>query len=158
MGSPSTSASEVNEPALPASASATMEATAATKRAMRLGIVLAANVMGGIPNVSLEVMCLVAVEVVERLRPMIREWSVIPMPRVIPVIDVTIKAAWAMEPGAGSYEDATVEPVRTVIAVWCAFVGSVVEIPVRARRRGADPDTNRNLCRGERDCREQCCR
>ena len=57
--------------------------------------------------------------------------------RVKRVIHRPMKACGTMDPGAGAKENATIEPLGTVVAVGSAVVRSVVEIAVRTSRSRA---------------------
>jgi hypothetical protein len=106
-----------------------------------------AGVMAWVAHVAAAVSGFVALEVVERFRTPLWNGSAIPAARVIAVIDVAEKAAWAAEPRACADEDAAVKPVGTVVAVGSAVVGSVVKVAVRAYRRFSNVDADRDLGR-----------
>ena len=115
-----------------------MAAATAMECTVCLGISFATGVMRRVANVTLEVMRLVALEVVERRRSAFRERTVVPMPWVVTVINVAIKTTRPMEPRAGPNKDAAIEPVRTVVTIGSAIVGSVIKVPIGARRRNAN--------------------
>jgi hypothetical protein len=69
-----------------------------------------------------------------RVRPTIAEM------RIVVMVDVAMKTNWATEPRTSTDEDATGEPLRTVITEGRALIGSVVEISVWANRRDTDAD------------------
>jgi hypothetical protein len=70
------------------------------------------------------------------------------MVRIVTVIDVAVEAARAMEPGAGSNENATTEPVRPIVAIRSTGIRGVIKIPVRANRRDSNVDGNLSRCYG----------
>jgi hypothetical protein len=101
-------------------------------------------------------------EMVGRLAISAVRWeaAVIAIAGVKGVIDIPMKAAWAVEPWAGTEEDATIEPFGTVVAVGCAVVGRVVKVTVGANRsRPTDVYAERDLgvCLGGRDQKESEC-
>jgi hypothetical protein len=117
----------------------------AATTASESGCVLPAAVMTGVSYMALAISRLVRVEVVERRLAALRSWSCITMMGIVPVIDVAIKAAPAVEPRASSNEEPAREPVRTIIAVRCARVGRIVEVSVWAH--GRDSNVHRYLSR-----------
>ena len=102
--------------------------------------VLVACIVVGLPDVALAVARFVALEVIEGLCAAIRERSAVAVVGIVAVIDVAVEAMVTVEPRAGADEDATVEPVGTVVAVGGAVVGGVVEIAVGAVGWGSDAD------------------
>lgn len=54
------------------------------------------------------------------------------------VIYPAVKVSWTVKPRTGTDEDASVKPLRTVIAVGCAIVRWDFVVSVRAIRRRAD--------------------
>ena len=102
--------------------------------------VFVACVMTGVSYMALAVPRLIPVEVVERLFAAFRHRSCITMMRIVTVIDVTIEATATVKPRASSNENPAREPVRAVIAIRCARVWIVVEVPVWAHRRNSDVD------------------
>jgi hypothetical protein len=70
------------------------------------------------------------------------------MMRIVTVIDVAVEAVRAMEPGASSYEDAAIEPVRPIVAIRSTGIRGVIKIPVRANRRDSNVDGNLSRCYG----------
>jgi hypothetical protein len=114
--------------------------------------------MPGVADVAVAVAGLIAVEVLEGLCATLRERAVVAVVRVEAVIYVTIKAVRTMEPGASSDKDAASEPVRTVITVGRAVVGSIVEVPVRAAGGWAEIHADGDLTgSGGRRRTSDCC-
>jgi hypothetical protein len=103
--------------------------------------------MAGVAYVALPIPRFIPLEVVEPLRPALRERSGVTVARVIAVVDVAVKAAMAVEPGAGSDKHIAHEPIGPVVAVGSAVIGGIVEVPVRAYGRPAYADTDGNLGR-----------
>jgi hypothetical protein len=117
--------------------------------------VLAARFMTGVSHVALSITRFVALEVVESLRATLGQGSMVTVVRVIAVVDVTVKAAVAVEPWAGANEDSTIKPVGAVIAVGGAIVGSIVEVPIGAPWRDSNVDADGNLGRAQGRTTEQ---
>ena len=88
-----------------------------------------------------------AMEVVRRcmVAAVLREAAVIAVAGIEVAIHGAVEVVGAMEPGAGSDEDAAIEPLRAVVAVRRAVVGGVVIVAVGAFGRGADIDADGNL-------------
>jgi hypothetical protein len=76
-----------------------------------------------------------------------RKGSAIAEVRIIVVVDVAMESDWAMEPGAGTEEDAAGEPLRAVVAEGGALVGRVVEVAVGASGLSSDMDVDADLGR-----------
>jgi hypothetical protein len=85
---------------------------------------------------------LIALEMVERLRPTSRERSMIPMPRIEPVVDVPMEPGRPVEPRPRSEKHTTDKPIRAIVSIRCAIIRRIVEVPIWAHRRNADPDNN----------------
>src|ERR1700688_919905 len=90
------------------------------------------------------VTCLSSMEVVE-VMPVpvgsfaaLRSGSSIAVSIIVGAIDMAVKMAMAVVPGAGANEDATRKPLRTIVSVGCAIIRSVGVIAVRAFRRDTD--------------------
>ena len=113
-----------------------------------------ASVVAGRAYVASPIPCLVSLEVVERPRSTFRNRAVISVPRVKAVVNVAEKSVRAVEPGAGSKEYSANEPVRPIVAVRCAVVRSIVEIPIGAN--WLDSNTDGNLGWPKRCTAEKC--
>jgi hypothetical protein len=107
----------------------------------RQGMFIAA-IVGSAAYVALGIMGFVSLEVIEWLRSPHGHRSMVAMPRIVTVIDVAIEAVRAVEPGSSANKYAARKPVRPVVAVGCAVVWSVVEVPVGAHRSHSDVDGN----------------
>jgi hypothetical protein len=90
---------------------------------------------------------LVSVEVIEGLVSSSRKWTTVAMMWIEAVINVAVEVVGAVEPGAGSDEDASGEPLGPVVPVWSAAVRGVVEVAIRASRRCSDIDGDLGRCR-----------
>jgi len=114
-------------------------ATAATVPGER---VFSATLVGRIAYVAFPIPRFICVEVVESRFAAAGERAVVAVMRVEAIVDVAVKAAVAMKPGAGSDEDSTQEPVWPVVAVGCAVVGSVVEVAIGANGSHSNVDSD----------------
>jgi hypothetical protein len=63
------------------------------------------------------------------------------------VIDMAVKVAGTVKPRAGSDKDTTVEPLRAIVSIGSAAVGSGFVIAVGATRSDPDADVNLGLGR-----------
>ena len=57
---------------------------------------------------------LVSAEVVERLCTMFRQWSMVPVMRIVAVVDMTVKTRMSVKPRSGSDKDPTKEPIGAI--------------------------------------------
>ena len=111
--------------------------------------VFVAGIMTGVAYVALSVARFVSVKMIEGLRSALRHWSMVAVAGIVAVVDVAVKAAVAVEPGAGSNKEPTRKPVGSVIAVGCAVVWSIVKVAIGAD--GLHPNADRDLgCRYRR--------
>jgi hypothetical protein len=108
--------------------------------------VFTACIMAGTADVAVTVAGFITVEVVELLIATPRQRSVIAVTRIEAVVDVAVEAARAVEPGAGSDEDAVGKPVRPVIAVRRAVIRRIVKVSVGANRGHSNAYANGDLC------------
>jgi hypothetical protein len=107
--------------------------------------VLTASFMGSRAYVASPVSRLISLEVVEALRPVPRQWSVVTMARIKAVVDVSVKAVRAVKPWACPKKHAANKPIRPVVTVRSAVVRRVVEVSVRTHGSRPDVYANRNL-------------
>jgi hypothetical protein len=119
-----------------------MAATVAATAALESGSVLPAPVVTGISNVPLAIPRLVRVEMVECPFPTLRHRPCIAVTRIVPVIDVAVKAVRTVKPGTSPKEHPADEPVRPIVAIRRARIRSIVKISVRAYRRDSNVDGN----------------
>jgi hypothetical protein len=106
--------------------------------------------------VALPIPCLVSVEVVKLLFSAPWQRSMVPVTRIVAVVDMAVKAGMAVKPGPSSDKDPTQKPIGSVVAVRCAVIGSVVEVPVRANRGNPNADCDLGSRRHRRSRTEQC--
>jgi hypothetical protein len=109
------------------------------KRVLRLAF------MGSVAYVAAPISRLICLEVVEALRPALRQRSSVTVMRIIPVIDVSVKAVRAVKPRACSKKHPASEPIRPVVAVRSTVIGLIVEVSVRTHGSDADVYANGNL-------------
>src|SRR5580698_3082909 len=123
-------------------------ASARVASAGESGSVFAAAIMAGIAYDAMRIMRLVGMEVVERR--LAARWirAMIPVARIVAIIDMAIKPARAVIPGAGSDEHPTQKPIGPIITIRRTFIRSVVEVAVGADR--GHPNVDRYLCRRTR--------
>ena len=91
---------------------------------------------------SMRIMRLIRLEVVELLRTPSRNRPVIPMARVIPVVDMPMEPIMPMEPRPGPDKQTTRKPIRPIVPIRRAIIRRIVEVPIRTIRRNSDPDNN----------------
>ena len=103
---------------------------------------LPTSIMARLPDIPVPIPSLVALEVIELLRSTSRQRPVVPVARIIPVIYVPVEAAMPMKPRSRTDKHAAIKPIRPVIPVRCTVIRRIVEVPIRAIRRNADPDNN----------------
>jgi hypothetical protein len=113
--------------------------------ALRSGAAFAAAVMSGIAYVAAPVPRLIRMEVVERLLAALRHGTSVTMTRIIAVVDMAVKAARSVEPGARSNEHSAKEPIRPIIPVRRTTIGSIVVVSVGTDGRSSNVDGD--LCR-----------
>jgi hypothetical protein len=102
--------------------------------------VFIARVVVTVAGVASPIARLVAVEVVELLCATLRQRSPVTVMRIVAVVDVTVKVFGAVEPAASADEHSVDEPIGPVVAVGCAVIWSVVEVPIGAHRLHSNAD------------------
>jgi hypothetical protein len=111
--------------------------------------VFAAGFVSSVANVSAAIARFVSVEVVELLLAASWQRAMVAIAGIVTVVNVAVKAAVAVKPGAGSNKEPTRKPVGSVIAVGCAVVWSIVKVAIGAD--GLHPNADRDLgCRYRR--------
>jgi hypothetical protein len=103
--------------------------------------------------VAMSVTHLVTMEVFHMLRMKISAggfsasgvWPVIAMLRVVVVVYVAVEVIWAVKPGTRPDEDTAAEPLRAVVTIGSAVVGSDVVVAVRTYRSRANADADLSL-------------
>ncbi len=106
--------------------------------------VLAPAIMPGIAFVPMRIHTRIRVKVIEWLFAMTRQRAVVTMARIEAIIYVSIKCTAPMEPRPRADKQATVKPIRAVVAIRSAVVRRVIKISIRTH--GLRPDVDRNLC------------
>jgi hypothetical protein len=104
--------------------------------------VFPAALVRSLAYVAAAIACLIGRKMVEALRAALRKRAVVAIMGIEPVVDVTVKAGMAVEPGTRAYEDAAYKPIRAVVAVGRAVIRRIVEISVGAHGSYADVDAN----------------
>jgi hypothetical protein len=107
--------------------------------------VLTLSVMAGFAYVASPISRFISVEMVEALRPAIRQRSSVTVMRIEPVIDMSVKAVRTVKPRACPKKHPTNKPIRPVVAVRSAVIRSIVEVSVRTHGSWSDVHSNRNL-------------
>jgi hypothetical protein len=103
-------------------------------------LVFTVRVMAGVACVASPIARLVAVEVVELLFAAARQRSAVTVMGIKPVVDMAVKAVRAVEPAASSNKHPVHKPIGPVVAVGCAVIWSVVEVPIGADRLHSEGD------------------
>ena len=80
-------------------------------------------------------------------------WSLVAVIGMEIVVYMTLKVGRAMKPLASTDEDAARKPLRTVVAVGGAVVGSSLIVTIRAIRSDSDVDADLSLCFGSSCCK-----
>jgi hypothetical protein len=114
--------------------------------------VFSVSFMGSMPSVTFPVPRLIGLEVVEALRPALRQRSSVPVMRIKPVIDMSVKAVRAVKPRTCSKKHPANKPIRPVVAVRSTVIWGIVEVSIRTygSRPNVYADGNlplRNRCR-----------
>jgi hypothetical protein len=117
--------------------------------------------MASIAYVASPIPRLVCLEVVEALRPALRQRSSITVMRIKAVVDMAEKAVRAVKPGASSKKHPANEPIGPVVSVWSTVIWGIVEVPVRTHRGRADVYADGNLgsrhgCTAQKSNGESC--
>jgi len=123
--------------------------------------VLSLSFMAGVTYVASPISRLVCLEVVEALRPALRQWSNVTVMRIKPVVDMSVKAAMAVKPGACSNKHPAKKPIRPVVTVRGTVIWGIVEVAVRTHGSRSDVYANGNLslchrCRAKKASYENC--
>ena len=105
------------------------------------------GVMVGRSFAALTIPCLIAVKVVERLITMLRQRAGIPVVRIKAVVDMTVKTVMTVKQWTRPNKYSTNEPVRSVVAVRCTIIGSIVKVSVRTHWRPSNTDADGDLRR-----------
>ena len=106
------------------------------------GGVLATCIMASVPGVAVSIARFIAAETIEGALATFGQGAAITVTRIVAIIYMAIKAAGPVKPRSNADEDAVREPIGPVVAIGCAIVRSVVEVPVRAVGLGAEIDAD----------------
>jgi hypothetical protein len=100
--------------------------------------------MASLANVASPIPSLVSPEVVEALRPALRQRSSVTVMGIKAVVDMAEKAATAVKPGASSKKHTANKPIGPIVAVRSTVIWGIVEVPIRTHRSRSDvyPDAN----------------
>ena len=101
--------------------------------------------MASVAHVASPVARLVSSEVVEALRPVLRQRSNVTVMRIKAVVHMAVKAVRTVKPGARSNKHALNKPIGPVIAVRSTVIWLVVEVPVRTYGSRSDVYADGNL-------------
>ena len=101
--------------------------------------------MGSVAYVASPIPRFVSPEVVEALRPALRQRSNVTVMRIKAVVDMAVKVAMAVKPGASSKKHSAHKPIGPIVAVRSTVIRGIVEVPVRAHGSRSDVYTDRNL-------------
>ncbi len=107
--------------------------------------VLSLPFMASFAYVASPISRLVCLEVVEALRPALRQRSSVTVMRIKPVIDMSVKTASAVKPRACSNKHPANKPIRPVVAVSSTVIWGIVEVSVRTHGSRSDVYANGNL-------------
>ena len=107
--------------------------------------VLSLPFMASFAYVASPISRLVCVEVVEALRPALRQRSSVTVMRIKPVIDMSVKAVRAVKPRTCSKKHPANKPIGPVVTVRSTVIRGVVEVSVRTHGNWPDVYANGNL-------------
>ena len=107
--------------------------------------VLTPRFMASVAYVPSPISRLIALKVIEALRPALRQRSDVTVMRIIAVVDMAEKSMGAVEPGASSDKHSADKPIGPVVAVRSAIIGGIVEVAVRAHWSRSDVDAYGDL-------------
>src|SRR5260370_28665594 len=89
-------------------------------------------------SVAAPITHLISVEVIEGPVSTSRKWTTVAVMWIEAAINVAVEVVAAVEPGAGSDEDASGEPLGPLLPGLSAVVGGAIVVPIRANRRCSD--------------------
>jgi hypothetical protein len=101
--------------------------------------------MASIAYVASPIPRLVSSEVVEALRPALRQRSSVTVMRIEAVVNVAVKAAMAVKPGASPNKHPAHKPIGPVVAVRSTVIWGIVEVAVRTHGSHSDVYADGNL-------------
>src|SRR5579863_2136471 len=101
--------------------------------------------MAGVAYVASAIARFVSLEVVEALRPALRQRSNVTVMRIEAVVDMAVKTVTPVKPGTSSNKYPANKPVGSIVAIRSTVIRGVVEIPVRAHGSHSDVYADGNL-------------
>ncbi len=103
------------------------------------------RIMAGLAHVPSPIPRLVALEVVEALRPALRQRPNVTVMRIKAVVDMAEKAVRAVKPRTSSKKHPANKPIGPIVAVRSAVIWGIVEVSVRAYGSRSDVYADDNL-------------
>src|SRR5580658_16987 len=107
--------------------------------------VFSPRLMASIAYVASPIPCLVSLEVVEALRPALRQRSNVTVMRIEAVVDMAEEAARTVKPGASSKKYSANKPIGPIVAVRSTVIRGIVEVSVRTHGSHSDVYADGNL-------------
>jgi hypothetical protein len=101
--------------------------------------------MAGIAYVASPIPRLVSLEVVETLRPALRQRSNVTVMRIEAVVDMAVEAVWAVKPGTSSKKHPANKPIGPIVAIRSTVIRCIVEVSIRAHGSHSDVYADGNL-------------
>src|SRR5579863_207334 len=101
--------------------------------------------MAVVAHVASPIPRLISLEVVEALRPALRQRSNVTVMRIKAIVDMAVKAVTAVKPGTRSNKYPANKPVGPIVSVRSTVIRGVVEIPIRAHGSHSDVYADGNL-------------
>jgi hypothetical protein len=102
-------------------------------------------IVASVAYVASPISRLVCLEVVEALRPALRQRSNVTVMRIKAVVDMAEKTARSVKPRASSNKHSANKPIGPVITVRSTVIWGIVEVPVRAHGSRSDVYADGNL-------------
>ena len=107
------------------------------------------SVMARVADVASPIPRFISMEVIETLRPALRQRSNVPVVRIIAIVYVAVKAARAMKPATSPIKHSAYKPIGTVIAIRSTVIRRVVEVAIGTYGSRSDVYADRNLGWGD---------
>ncbi len=101
--------------------------------------------MASIAYVASPIPRLVSLEVVEALRPPLRQRTNVTVMWIKAVVDMSEKAVTAVKPGASSKKHPANKPIGPIVAVGSTVIWGIVEVPVGTHGSHSDVNADGNL-------------
>jgi len=122
-----------------------MSGSMATASAISGERVLTLGFVAGVAYVAFPIPRFVSLEVVEALRAALRQRPGVTVMRIIPVVDMSVKAVMAVKPGACSNKQPANKPIGPIVAVRSTVIWDIVEVAVRTHGSHSDIYAHGNL-------------